>query len=135
MTLAELGGRVCEPPLPQVRKKGALPLCCCVLTSMDQDGGSDSEADAVLHWAQHHESLDSDAAEASTAEDPPQMYVCNGPWSALRKATEESVAEYFSGKQRPAQVLKPRCGCSVGIAALAVWTSKPANACKRKGCA
>ena len=81
--------------------------------STDQDGGSDSEADAV----------------------PPQMYVCNGPWSALHRATEESVAEYFSGKQRPAQVLKPRCGCSIGIAALAVWTSKPANACKRKGCA
>ena len=32
MTLAEFHERVCEPPLAQVRKKGALPLCCCVLT-------------------------------------------------------------------------------------------------------
>ena len=33
MTLAEFHERVCELPLAQVRKKGALPLCCCVLTS------------------------------------------------------------------------------------------------------
>ena len=32
MTLAEFHERVCEPPLAQVRKKGALPLCCCALT-------------------------------------------------------------------------------------------------------
>ena len=37
--------------------------------STEQDGGSDSEADAVSHWAQHHQSSDSDTAEASTAED------------------------------------------------------------------
>ena len=32
VTLAEFRERVYEPPLAQVRKKGALPLCCCVLT-------------------------------------------------------------------------------------------------------
>ena len=31
MTLAEFHERVCEPPLAQVRKKDAIPLCCCVL--------------------------------------------------------------------------------------------------------
>ena len=36
MTLAEFHERVCEPPLAQVRKKGALPLCCCVLTQTAQ---------------------------------------------------------------------------------------------------
>ena len=125
--------RVCTEDAPHGSARPGEPLPD--QPSIDQDGGSDSEADAVLHWAQHHQSSDSDTAEAGAAQHPPQMYVCNGPWSALHRATEESVAEYFSGKQRPAQVLKPRCGCSIGIAALAVWTSKPANACKRKGCA
>ena len=59
-------------------------------------------------------------------------------WTMVGTAQSDAKVRrriYFSGKQRPAQVLKPRCGCSVGIAALAVWTSEPSNACKHKGCA
>ena len=49
MTLAGFHERVCEPPLAQVRKKGALPLCCCVLTHFDTSGESfcGSESDSV----------------------------------------------------------------------------------------
>ena len=45
MTLAEFHERVCEPPLAQVRKKGALPLCCCVLTQISQSILYQSEKD------------------------------------------------------------------------------------------
>ena len=98
--------------------------------------GSDSDADAVKHWAEHHRDSDSDTdSEHRKAEEAPTMYVCSGPWSALRRATQESTDAYFQDRSRSAQTLKSRCGCAIGIAALAVWTAKPGDACRRKGCA
>ena len=73
-------------------------------------------------------------SETRTAEGKPAMYVCNGPWSALHKATQESTDAYFQDRRRSAMTLKPRCGCTIGIAAMAVWTAQPGNACRRKGC-
>ena len=93
---------------------------------------SDSEADAVKHWAEHHPEADADTdSEHRKAEEAPTMYVCNGPWSA-HKATPESTDAYLQDRSRSAQTLKSRCGCAIGVAALAVWTARPGRACCRR---
>ena len=96
---------------------------------------SDSEAEAVKHWAVHHQNSDSESTDEAQGAVAPQMYACNGPWSALHRATKESTDAYFEDRHRSAQTLQPMCGCKLGIAAMAVWTSDPCNVCRRNGCA
>ena len=83
---------------------------------------SDSEVEAVR------------ADEELEHESEPTLWVCNGPWSALHRVTAESASVYQEGGSLDALTLKPRCGCKLGVAALAVLATYPANACKRKGC-
>ena len=88
---------------------------------------SDSEAEAVKAWAALHHSSDDEAAESSE----PVLWVCNGPWSALRRVTSESAANYSAEGSADASLLKPRCGCKIGVAALAIISSHPTNPCRR----
>ena len=65
----------------------------CILTD------SDREAEAVEQSAKTHVCSDSkdEAAPASPRHIPPseqQLYICNGPWSALHLPTPESLEEY-----------------------------------------
>ena len=95
--------------------------------------GDTEEAEAVRHRAQQHERSDSDTdSETRTTEDKPAMYVFNSPSSALHKATPESTDAYFQDRTLSAQTLKPKCGCVLGIATMAVWTAQPGNTCRRK---
>ena len=63
MTLAEFHERVCEPPLAQVRKKGALPLCCCVLTRTATTG---AEARTTIYVSHTHAKGTSDLFSQSS---------------------------------------------------------------------
>ena len=95
---------------------------------------SDSEAEAVRAWAQQNSPSDHENDGDTESHHPKALWVCNGPWSAMHRTTAASAAAYQSAGSTDATLLQARCGCKLGIAALAVWASWPANACRRNGC-
>ena len=91
---------------------------------------SDSEAEAVKAWAALRHSSDDEATESLE----PVLWVCNGPWSALHRITNDSAEKYSAEGSTDASLLKPRRGCKIGVAALAITSSHPTNPCRHKGC-
>ena len=82
-------------------------------------------SNSTLHQTRAASQSDDEAAESSE----PVLWVCNGPWSALRRVTNESAANYSAEGSADASLPKPRCGCKIGVAALAIISSHP---CRRK---
>ena len=94
---------------------------------------SDSEAEAVRLWASQN-SPSEEEDEDNAMHQNPCWWVCNGPWSAMHRTTQESAAAFEESGSINASLLQARCGCKIGLAALASWGANPANACRRNGC-
>ena len=93
---------------------------------------SDSEAEAVRAWAQQNSPSDHEDDGDAESHHPNVLWVCNGPWSAMHRATAASAEDFQSKGSMDATLLQARCGCKLGIAALAVWA--PTTTCPTLHC-
>ena len=96
---------------------------------------SEAESEAVQAWAEAYASSGCTADFSHDESEQPQLRVCNGPWSSLHRPTESSIHAFLDSDSTDVHLVKPACGCKLGIAAMFVWTCNLHNACTRKGCA